>query len=179
MRKSLSSFGSRLASSSLRLSIGQGGLLRTLSLPRQKGKWHTTARVCVAFPARILSCYCDAEGRETLRYVIERVAAPIGAQSRHDLRLELHYLYKMYGPDTPLVFTRALPPETHNGNERQAPNTARRRLYHCMCAYFTEMCRRRREVNSRPGAAASVTLWNQQQGNYQGTANTPDSSDHD
>lgn len=74
-------------------------------------KRQTTLRVRagVAFCERIFSSYGDAESRETLRYILEKALAPIGAASRHDPRLELLYLYKMYRADTPLAFIRPFP----------------------------------------------------------------------
>ena len=41
-----------------------------------------------------------------MRYVLEKVVIPIGAECRHDLRIQLLYLYKMYGPDTPLAHVK-------------------------------------------------------------------------
>lgn len=89
--------------------------LKTAFLPRQNGKWLASARVCLAFCGRAFDFCCDAEGRETLRHILERLVAPIGARRRHDLRLELVYLYRMYGPDTPLVFMRPLTDRQRQG----------------------------------------------------------------
>jgi hypothetical protein len=86
-------------------------LLKTSALPGPKRKWPTSLRGNFAFCDRIFSACWDAEHREALRYLFEKVVVPIGAQCRHDLRLELLYLYKMYGPDTPFVFISSLAPQ--------------------------------------------------------------------
>ena len=151
MSKPSCSFRSLLTPSSLRLSLGDCRWLRPVSLPKETCQ--TTVRVCFAFRERIFNCYCDAERRETLRYILERVIAPIGAECRHDLRLELLYLHRMYGPDTPLVFTRPLSqmpaqaPEIPSGVERQPPTWRSR--HRCMHAYFRDARRRRRREAQR------------------------------
>ena len=98
------------------LSAVRGRVLKRPTLPRRNGEWHATIRACFAVCQHTLSPYCDAEGRETVRYIFERVFAPIGAQGRHDLRLELLYLYKMYRRETPSVLLSPLAPrERHLG----------------------------------------------------------------
>lgn len=92
----------------LGMSAVRDSVLKPLALPRQIGTWHANVRACVALCGHIFSPYYDAEGRETLRYTFERVFAPIGAECRHDLRLELLYLYKMYRPETPSALIRPL-----------------------------------------------------------------------
>jgi hypothetical protein len=63
-------------------------------------------RACLAFWNHLVNFCYDAECRETMRYVLEKVVLPIGAECRHDLRLQLLYLYKMYGPDTPFAHVK-------------------------------------------------------------------------
>lgn len=94
-----------------RPSIMRDRLLKTPAWPRPQKKWPTSLRAHLAFCDRIFSACRDAEHREALRFLFEKVVVPIGAQCRHDLRLELLYLYKMYRPDTPFVFIRPLAPK--------------------------------------------------------------------
>ncbi len=122
IRKPAYSFDSRLGSSIVHLPITQRGLLRIPAGLCQKGKWQTTIRAGLLFCVTALSSYCDAERRETLRYICERIGAPIGAQRRHDLRLELLYLFKMYGPDTPLIFIQPPLPRAPDLGARQGEN---------------------------------------------------------
>jgi hypothetical protein len=112
MRKPSYPFGSLLAPGRLHLSI----------------KRQTTVRAGVAFCERIFSSYCDAETRETLRYIFEKVVAPIGAAGRHDLRLELLYLYRMYRPDTPLAFITPIPAKHTPARGIRGPNERQIRL---------------------------------------------------
>lgn len=69
-----------------------------------------TVRACYTFCERLFRWYGDPERQETLRYFLEKTVVPIGARCRHDLRLELLYLYKMYRADTPLPLVKPLLP---------------------------------------------------------------------